>query len=61
MVGIGEAYVWRTVLADNFCIHGRNVKETYEHRFVELFKIVYKLKFGRLKNSQTFRLRNEEI
>ena len=61
MVGIGEAYVWRTVLADDFCIRERKVKETYDHRFVELFKIVYKLKFGRLKNSQTFRLRNQKF
>ena len=34
--------VWRMVLADNFCIHERKVKETYEHRFVEMFERVKK-------------------
>ena len=42
--------VWRMVLADNFCIHERKVKETYEHRFVEMFGEVKKQQFTNFSN-----------
>ena len=44
-----------------FIFINRQFNEIHKHRFVEMFKIVYKLKFGRLKNSQTFRLRNQKF
>ena len=50
MVEIRKECVWRTVLADDFCIRERKVKETYKHRFVEMFGEVKKQQFTNFSN-----------
>ena len=53
MVEIRKECVWRTVLADDFCIRERKMKGIYEHRFVDMFE---KFKNSSLLNSQIVRL-----
>ena len=50
MVEIRKECVWRTVLADDFCIRERKMKGIYEHRFVEMFGEVKKQQFTNFSN-----------
>ena len=50
MVEIRKECVWRTVLADDFCIRERKMKGTYEHRFNEMFGEIKKQRFTKFSN-----------